>query len=544
MKKKNRLTISEEQFITLYPDLKNHYDFFNDEPEAFTDKEFEERYLTNKLWRLNNLYSIVNKEGDLIPYKMNLAQHIVHARSRQHPRQIILKSRQRGISTHWLITFEDDAIFCPHLNIGLMAQGKSEASTLLERAKLLWNTLDENVKKFSGVTLVKDNNSEITFSNKSTIFIRVSFRSATLQRLHISEMGKIANEFPKRAHEVKTGSLQALYVGNTGIIESTAEGHNDFKDMWDKAVDTLENGIMTAKDFYPTFISWLDDPDCNLEQNQKITSEHEAYFKGIERETGLTMTRNQKNFWIAQERELGGSIYQEYPATPVEAFKASRDGTYFAKMFNEHVRLKDKIVKNLYNPTLPTDIYIDIGVDDYFVLVSTQWYEGEWRIIDEHWSQGKSLQHYLRFIKNLPYPVRAVRCPHDIKVRDVSSDSLTGNAVSRYDIANEFVRNNKLNWRIDVLPKDSIAHGIEAVRRIIPKMKIDKRCSYIIDCFDNYSKQWDEKLQIWKEQPLRNKYTHGADCIRQLAVNTIELHSHHQSIHKRKKQYVNTSFAI
>ncbi len=62
-------------------------------------EELVTRYLPSKLWRMNNLYSIIDKIGDPIACKMNYAQCRVHAKSLEHPRLIILKSRQQGIST-------------------------------------------------------------------------------------------------------------------------------------------------------------------------------------------------------------------------------------------------------------------------------------------------------------------------------------------------------------------------------------------------------------------------------------------------------------
>lgn len=538
----NNLRITQEQFNDLYPDLEGYYDFFNDDPPAgISDKDFEERYLSSKLWRLNNCYTIIGKGGEPCTFRMNYAQHIVYARSRTHPRVIILKSRQQGISTLWLVSYFDDAVFCPFLNLGLMAQGTDEASTLLERAKFLWDTLDYDVKSFIGVTLEKDNSKEFSFSNNSTIFIRVSFRSATLQRLHISEFGKIANTYPKRAKEVKTGTLQALAQGQTGIIESTAEGRNAFKLMWDDSVLALHSGQMTPKDFYPVFLSWVNDPDCNIEVDQEIDEEAAKYFADIEDKLGIELTRTQKNFWVAQRRELGGEIFQEYPATPEEAFTASKDGTYYARAFNEYVVRGNKVVRNLYDPNLPVDVYIDLGVDDYFVLLYTQWHEGEWRIIDEYWDNGYALRHYLDKVKDSEYDVRALRFPHDIEVREQGSHNANGTAKSRMDIVREYKREHNLQWRLDTLPRTSIDHGIECVRRIIPHMRIDARCTYIIDCMTNYSKKWDEKLQVWVSSPLHDEYSHGADTVRSFAANTIELLSQHESKLKRRRRTKQTS---
>jgi len=516
------LRISEEDFNEFYPDLKGLYHHLDQPvPAGISNEEFERKYLSSKLWRLNNIYSIIDKRGDKITFRMNRAQHIVYSRTRQHPRVIILKSRQQGISTFWLVSMFDDAAFKPNYTIGLMAQGLDEASTLLERTKFLWDELAPSVKRFLGIKCIADNSKKYAFSNNSTIFIRVSFRSATLQRMHISEFGKIANANPKRAKETQTGTLQALAVGNTGVIESTAEGRNAFKTMWDNAMIAHKSGQMTAKDFYPVFLSWLDDPDCVQSVAQTIDGKALEYFEQLEAKTGRRLTREQKNFWITQYRELGGDIHQEYPGTPEEAFLASRDGTYYSRLFSEHVVNGGGLIPELYDENLPTDVFFDLGVDDYTVCGFVQWYRHNYRVCDEYWNNGYAIGHYLKYCMESGYEIRDIVLPHDAAHRTIATQG-SGKAKSVKDIAREWISDEGLTWGVRVLPKDGIADGIEAVRRMIPKLSIDPKCTYTIDCFNNYSKEWDDKLLVWKKTPLHDEYSHGADMLRQVAMGVRE----------------------
>lgn len=509
----------------MYPDLQGYYDHFNDPvPAGITDEDYESLYLASKLWRLNNIYTVIDKSGEPVIFRMNISQHKVYAASRKHPRVIILKSRQQGISTFWLVSYFDDAVFCPYLNLGLMAQGTDEATTLLERAKFLWDNLNDGIKAFANVRLVTDNTKEFAFSNNSTIFIRVSFRSATLQRLHISELGKIANNNPKRAKETKSGTLQALGKGNTGVIESTAEGRNMFKSMWDSSVLALASGTMAYKDFYPVFLSWLDDPDCVSDVAQAVDHKAAAYFLELEEKTGRTLTAEQKNFWVIQYRELEGDVYQEYPGTPDEAFTAARDGTYYSKLFTTKCVRANHVINGLHDRNLFTDVYFDLGVDDYFVMIFVQWYRGEYRIIDEYWNNGYDMSHYIDVAFSRGYDIRDLIFPHDVKVRELSSGGGGGNskAKSRLVMVREYMKKERLVAGTRVLPKTGVADGIEAVRRMIPMMWIDAKCTYLIDCLHNYSKEWDEKLQVWKLTPLHDEYSHGADALRQVAMGTRE----------------------
>lgn len=541
------LTITEEEFNHFYPDLVGHYDFFNEPPPpGIANADFERKYLRNKLWRLNNIYRVINKRGESVIFRMNKAQHKVYATARKHPRVIILKSRQQGISTFWLVSMFDDAVCCPYLNVGLMAQGTDEAATLLSRAKYLWDSLNPAIKAFFNVKLTTDNLKELGFSNKSTIFIRVSFRSATLQRLHISEYGKIANANPLRAKETKTGTLQALAKGNTGIIESTAEGNNDFKRMWNASVIAYETGQITDKDFAPVFLSWLEDPDCVEKQPQTDTKESIEYFERLAKE-GIHVTAEQRYFWISQFRELGGDIYQEYPATPEEAFLASKDGTYYAAIFKANVVRRGKLRADVYDPNLPVHVFFDLGVDDYFVLAFTQWYRGEYRIIDEYWNQGKWLGHYIDEAFGRGYNIASLVFPHDIKVREQGAEGRRDAANSREEIVKEHMRKHKYIARVIALEKKHEADGIEAVRRMIPNLVVDTKCTYLVGCFLNFSKEWDEKNQMWRKTPQDSEWSHGADTLRGMAQGMLEHVSAHQSrlaIPDSAKQQRGTGFAV
>jgi len=541
------LRITEQQFDELYPNLQGLYEHLDQPiPHGTPASVVERRYFSSKLWRLNNLYTVIGKDGKPVIFRMNYAQHRVYAASRQHPRIIILKSRQQGISTMWLVSFFDDATWCPHLTLGLMAQGTDEASTLLDRVKFLWERLNPDIKAFLGVRLTKDNTKEVAFSNNSTIFIRVSFRSATLQRLHISEFGKIANSNPQRAKETKTGTLQALAVGNTGVIESTAEGNNEFRTMWNASILAHESGQMTAKDFYPIFLSWVDDPDCTQPVKQSEDGEATRYFEDLELKLDRPLTPEQRNFWITQRRELGGDLYQEYPATPEEAFLASRDGTYYSRLFNESCVRRGHVKADLYDPNLSTDIYFDLGVDDYAVEGYVQWYRGEYRIVREYWNNGYGIEHYIDEAIASGIEIRDVVLPHDAKQRTMASSAPgTKKARSTYDIAREYIKQCKLPWGVRVLPKAPIADGIAAVRRMVPKLWVDPSCTYIIDCIHNYSKEWDDKLQAWKKTPRHDEYSHGADMLRQVAIGVRESAQSNDSRMAIPKQHKPmTGFAI
>ena len=507
------LRITEEQFKEYYPGMEQYEYIFKEDFK--NDIQFIEEYLTSKLWRMNNLYTIIDKDGIRVPFIMNKSQHRVYSAYLKHPRLIILKSRQQGISTFWLLFFFDEALFGEDLNLGLMAQGADEAATLLERVKFSWDNLDVSIKDFLGIAVDKNNAKAFSFTNNSTLFIRTSFRSATLQGMHISELGKIANKNPEKAKETNTGTLQAIKGGNPIAIESTAEGDNMFKTKWDKAWN--HEGPLAPKDFLAVFLSWLDDPDCWLDIPQKLTKEDEEYFLELEDELGYRIADEQKWFWVMQKRELDDSgadsdIFQEYPSTPEEAFSAVRSGSYYAKQVRKHLYEKKRIVPNLYDENLPVDVCVDLGMDDEFIIGFWQYYDKKERLVHEYRNSGEGLEFYVEYINKVArergYKIGVFTGPHDLKVKEL------GTGLTRKKRLQELgVR------KIRVLKKDGIADGIEAVRRMIPNLWIDESCTYHIACLMNYSKEWDAQREVWKEKPLHNDWSHGADQIRYRAMS-------------------------
>ena len=507
--------ISKEDFYSIFKEHPDRVDKFwhllTTKPK--TRKELIRNYLPHKIWRLNNMYFITDKWSNRIGFKMNRAQFIVYAKLLVHPRLIILKSRQQGISTLFLIFFFDEAVTKKDKNCGLMAQDAPAASALLERTRNALNDLHPFYKKLFKIKLTRDNTGQLTFQNRSNLHIKTSFRSATLQMLHISELGKIAKTDPQKANETITGSLQALAAGNIGVIESTAEGKNKFFDFWTTAVANYTPGQpLASKDFLPVFLPWTKDPDCVENTEMPISDEAQDYFKTLREVENIELTKPQQNFWIMQHRELEEAIHREYPASPEEAFRASKDGTYWAAAFQKDLVNKGNIKENLYDPNLDLYVAFDLGTA-YTSLGFFQFFNGTLRIVDEYWNVNKTMDHYAEYLKKYPHELKMPILPHDAVVKDYSAPQ----DMNRQQLLRE---NHGLNTVI--LPKASVAAGIQGVRDWLPDLYIDRKCKYLINCFTNYSKKWDERNQIWLDEPTKSEFNHGADTIRYICSYTTK----------------------
>lgn len=481
-----------------------NWDFINYVPKS--DQEFLELCLPSKLWRMNNIYLVKNKQGSMVRFKMNPLQRKVA--EIKHNRKIVLKSRQVGVSTYHLLYNFDDCLFHPNRTNGVMAQGLTEASELLEKCRDAWDGLDPRIKEFLDVETTTDNTTEFGFTNKSKLLVRTSFRSGTLQNLHVSELGKIAARDPKKARELKTGTFQAIGDNRKVTVESTAEGRSGyFFELWNQAERMLlENKEFSELDFYPIFISWIEDPDCRLSTPQYIDELTSKYFDKIEKELRVTLSDEQKFFYVAKQRELGADITQEYPSTAEEAFSAARDGSYYGVQMN-NIRARGRIKANLYDPNLPVHVAMDLGMNDDFTMVFWQTHNGETRFIDCYSNNGEGILHYANVLWSKPYSYGNVYGPHDLVVKEL------GTGKSRQDVFLE------LGINIQVIRRQLVNDGIEAVRIMLANTWIDQSCVDLIDALDNYTKEWDDRRGVWKNNPLHNEYSHMADAVRYAALS-------------------------
>ncbi len=49
------------------------------------------------------------------------------------------------------------------------------------------------------------------------------------------------------------------------------------------------------------------------------------------------------------------------------------------------------------------------------------------------------------------------------------------------------------------------------------------KCKHLIKCLENYRKEFDQRLEVYKDRPRHDKYSHGADAMRYLAI-AVKMH--------------------
>ena len=469
-------------------------------------QEFLVNQLGSKMWRMNNLYTIRDKDGNKITLKLNKSQNKVLGQYK-HNRKIILKSRQQGISTLFLAYYLDDCLFKPGFQAGIQSYGQDEAEKLATRAQLMWEDLSDDVKQILGLTLEVNNSKRMMFSNGSILKIG-NFRGDTLQGLHVSELGKIAKKYPEKAKELKTGAFQAVGKNNKITIESTAEGKSGlFYEMWQKAQKKTGKKL-NALEFEAIFLSWMEDPDCNLSDEVEIPPYLAHYYSEIEEKLGITLTDTQKWWYASKYDELGEEIKQEYPSTPDEAFEQSLEGTIYKKEYDTLLRDK-RVIAGLFRQELPVSVSYDIGVNDETVLVFAQVVDGRPRVVNCYAASGEGLEHYVNVMwaltKEKGYKITDVMLPHDANVRDFSTGK------TRLE---KFL---EMGVPARILKRHSIDDGIDTTRDFLKYVVIDSSCDVLLLALQQYKWKYDRKLGVTLRIPEHDWASNYMDSFRYMA---------------------------
>jgi len=461
--------------------------------------------LKKREWRLKSLYFITDKQGLKQLFQPNWAQQQLY--DDMHYCNIILKARQLGITTFLTLFFLDTALFRPNTSLGIIADTEENAKYIFRKIKFAYDCLPNALK--ANIEAKVDSAKELTFSNNSIIRVGTSLRSATFQYLLISEFGKIAASDLKRANEIITGSLNTIATGSYCFIESTARGREGaFYNMCVEAQKMRDaQKILSPLDYKFHFLPWHKHPEYVLNESTHIPEDLVKYFKELQESYKIDIAANQMSWYAAKYKTQGDDMLREFPSTPEEAFQANLEGNYYSKYMTK-ARVEHRIGKVPHDENLPVFVAMDLGFNDAMALWWFQRLGAELRLIDYYENSGEPLAHYIKIIKNKDYVTERVFVPHD-----ASSHEL-GSGLTRVQIA------RNLGQEFTVLPRLGIQEGIDAVRNLLNRCWFDEvKCEKGIRALENYRKEWNDTLGVWRETPRHDHFSNGADAMRYLALS-------------------------
>lgn len=266
---------------------------------------------------------IRDKKGKIVNFTLNnpqmkLYEIIKQQKKEQKPvRIIILKARQMGFSTLTESILFKDTVTKFNRRTGIITHLDTATTNLFNMSKLMLDNLPKELKP----SIKNSNAKELIFDNETGTGLKSRIkcmtagtqgvgRSDTFDNLHLSELAFWQGDVTATL----TGLFQAVpnLPDTMIIIESTANGYEKFKELWDQAV----NG---ENDFIPLFVAWYELPEYSIPYSGFILTKEEEELKKI---YNLTNDQLEWRRWCIRNNCQNDieQFKQEYPSSPEEAF--------------------------------------------------------------------------------------------------------------------------------------------------------------------------------------------------------------------------------
>jgi hypothetical protein len=306
--------------------------------------------------------------GKLVPFVLRDAQVkldtvLAEQRRKGEPqRAIVLKARKVGVTTMAQGMLLQRTTLRPLHAANVIAHNAQTAGAIMQIAELMYAHLPEisdpeltlkppianrrrlkeirfgEPDRFTGATAAKTYGANQSSYTVDTAKEFEGGRGLTLQSAHGSEVAFWPDL--KRKLTTLLNAVDFTDPDTLTILESTANGHNEFKELCDKA-------LAREGDFPLVFVAWFDDP----RYTRRLTSrEAERWELGAhaygddepELAARYALTPEQLNWrrWAIETLCQGDAMvfHQEYPSFPEEAFLASGQTVFGGVLIQKALR--------------------------------------------------------------------------------------------------------------------------------------------------------------------------------------------------------------
>lgn len=338
-------------------------------------------------WRLMEALGMVIDQDTsaIVPFKLRWPQRVVYAVLCEQyinnlPMRVdILKARQMGLSTFISFLFMLLTVFRAYAKAVITADLEDHTKNLFKIYKTFFDHLNDrlpNAKKIKHDELAgifnADNLKPTLAHAKYGEMMETEYGSSTIECVtagessgrsghykyaHLSEAG-----YMKSLEDLCTSIFQTVSINDTEsiiIIETTANGYNEYKDRWDR-----DASGSTA--FAALFIPWFKNPDYRKKAPDKLP-EFPLWFYDKLREHPEVTNDQLYWYWIKySESQNKSKTLQEYPWDPEDAFVSSGLNAFDAEI------LKSALNKSYrYNPEHVRFAYTkDYSLDGEHIKVS------------------------------------------------------------------------------------------------------------------------------------------------------------------------------
>jgi hypothetical protein len=208
-------------------------------------------------------------------------------------------------------------------------------------------------------------------------------------------------------------------------------------------------------------------------------------------------------------------MWQEFPSTPLEPFKVSTEGTFYAVQLAA-ARKAGRIGTVPFLSGVPVNTFWDIGHSDGTAVWLHQQLGLQHRFIGfvEEWEEPYS--HFVTELQRISTEHGGIvwgthYLPHDAEHKRQLADRVSSPI--------EELQSLKLGGKWDVVPRvDDVMHGIQSVRKHFSEAWFDEAaCKAGITHLSLYRKKWHKQADRWTDAPFHDIHSEGSDAFRQWA---------------------------
>ena len=239
----------------------------------------------------------------------------------------------------------------------------------------------------------------------------------------------------------------------------------------------------------PTFINFVENADANT-WVKKVSWKDNPFFPDVLNIERLKMQKTDptaySHIWEGDfdKRHFGG-IYATYVET---------------------AREQTRICPAPYKAGVPVITAWDLGRSDSTCIWFAQVVGLQVRVIDYYEANGEDLEHYAKVIRDKPYEFAKHYLPHDAGHERLGMGGSISSQLRSMGIPNSIIK------------VGSVAARIELGRNLLKECYIDDvKCKDGIHALTNYQYEYDDNKQRFKDKPLHDWASDGADAFGYLA---------------------------
>lgn len=187
------------------------------------------------------------------------------------------------------------------------------------------------------------------------------------------------------------------------------------------------------------------------------------------------------------------------------------DGAIFAKEMMR-AEAEERITKVPYDASKPVHAICDLGWSDATAWWLVQFIGMETRLIRYFEGSQRTMTSYLAELQSFGYVYDTIWLPHDAQNKTLAA---AGRSIE------DIVRGAGFKTR--VLERVPTIDSINAARTIFPNCYFDREnCADGLNCLRHYRYEVDPETGNFSKMPLHDRYSHGADAFRYIALMVKE----------------------